>query len=496
MNQRTYKQKIERQQCFLLPPSIEEYVGEDNPVRAIDCYVESLDLKSLGFKNTDDKVTPGQPAFNPKELLKLYLYGYLHRVRSSRRLEAECQRNLEMMWLMGGLRPGYKTIADFRKNNLKALKLVNHDFVQLCKELNLFGAELVGIDGSFFRGNVAKGRIFTKDRLKRALAYVEKDIIRYLEEMNQADQQGGGDSSAHEPELIQKLDALRERQKKRQEQLSQLEKSGETQIAEVDADARLLKKGGGAIAGYNVQTAVDAKYKLIVTHEVTQDASDEQQLAPMGLAAKAKLGVDKLETTQDKGYFNTQQIKECVDNGITPYVPEPDKLARARLQGRFTRDFFHYEKDINAYQCPAGQTLTYKSSHKDRSKRIVLNYKSPAKVCANCPLKKQCLPSKTAYRTITRWEHEEVIEAHRARMANEGAEKMRERSGLCEHPFGTLKLWCGWTHFSLRGLEKVRAEMSLLVLCYNFKRVISILGLATFRAYCLIRRLNLPLVSV
>ena len=176
MNQRPYKQEKDRQQSFLLPPSIEEYVGEDNPVRAIDSYVESLDLKSLGFKNTDDKVTPGQPAFNPKELLKLYLYGYLHRVRSSRRLEAECQRNLEVMWLMGGLRPGYKTIADFRKDNLKALKMVNHDFVQLCKEVNLFGAELVGIDGSFFRGNVAKGRIFTKDRLKRALAYVEKDI--------------------------------------------------------------------------------------------------------------------------------------------------------------------------------------------------------------------------------------------------------------------------------------------------------------------------------
>jgi transposase len=495
MNERQYKQGIERQQSYLLPPSMEEYIGEDNPVRAIDSYVESLEMGTLGFKNTGGLITPGQPAYNPKGLLKLYLYGYLHRIRSSRRLEAECQRNLEVIWLLGGLRPGYKTIADFRKENLKGLKQVNQDFVQLCKELNLFGAELVGIDGSFFRGNVAKGSIFTKDRLKRSLAHLEKDITLYLEEMNQADQQGEGSPLTHDEELAQKLKALQDRQKKRQELLNQLEESGETQIAEVDADSRLLNKGGSTIAGYNVQTAVDAKHKLIVTHEVTQDASDEQQLAPMGLAAKAKLGVDKLETTQDKGYFNTQQIKECVNNGITPYVPEPDKLARARLQGRFTRDFFHYEKDINAYRCPAGQTLTYKSSHKDRSKRIVLNYQSPAKVCANCPLKKQCLPSKTAYRTIARWEHEEVIETHRARMANEGAEKMRERSGLCEHPFGTLKLWCGWTHFSLRGLEKVRAEMSLLVLCYNFKRVISILGLATFRAYCLIRRMNLPLVS-
>jgi transposase len=494
MNQRPYKQEIERHQSFLLPPSIEEYVGEDNPVRAIDSYVESLDLKSLGFKNTDDKVTPGQPAFNPKELLKLYLYGYLHRVRSSRRLEAECQRNLEVMWLMGGLRPGYKTIADFRKDNLKALKLVNHDFVQLCKELNLFGAELVGIDGSFFRGNVAKGRIFTKDRLKRALAYVEKDIARYLEEMNQADQQGEGDSSTHEPELTQKLETLRERQKKRLEQLSQLEKSGETQIAEVDADARLLKKGGGATAGYNVQTAVDAKYKLIVTHEVTQDTNDERQLAPMGLAAKAELGVDKLETTQDKGYFNVQQIKTCLENGITPYVPEPDKLARARQQGRFTHNDFHYDKEANAYHCPGGQILKYKSTFEKSGKRI-WHYRSSTPVCENCPLKRQCLSSKMSTRAIARWEHEEIIEAHRVRMDKDGAEKMRQRSGLCEHPFGTLKLLCGWTHFHLRGLEKVRAEMSLLVLCYNFKRVLQIMGLVAFQTYCLERRMNRPLVS-
>jgi transposase len=495
MIQRPYKQGIERQQSFLLPPSIEEYVGEDNPVRAIDSYVESLDLKILGFKNTDCKITPGQPAFNPKGLLKLYLYGYLHRVRSSRRLEAECQRNLEVMWLLGGLRPGYKTIADFRKENLAALKQVNRDFVQLCKELNLFGAELVGIDGSFFRGNVAKGSIFTAERLKRGLAHLEKDIARFLDEMNQADQQSEGESSSHEPELAKKLEGLRERQKKRQEQLSQLEKSEEKQIAEVDPDARLLNKGGGVVAGYNVQTVVDSKYKLIVTHAVTQDGNDEGQLAPMGLAAKAELEVDKLETTQDQGYFNAQQIKICVENGITPYVSKPDKQTHVRLKGRFTRDDFHYEHDINAYRCPAGQILHYQSS-REESGKCIWNYRSSAPICAKCPLKKQCLPSKTAYRAVTRWEHEEILVAHQERMAKEGKRKMRQRSGLCEHPFGTLKLICGWTHFLVRGLEKVKAEMSLLVLSYNFKRVLNILGLSAFQAYCLIRRINRPLVSV
>lgn len=495
MSQRTYKQGIERQQSFLLPPSIEEYVGEDNPVRAIDSYVESLDLKILGFKNTDGKITPGQPAYNPKGLLKLYLYGYLHRVRSSRRLEAECGRNLEVMWMLGGLRPGYKSIADFRKENLQALKQVNRDFVQLCKELDLFGAELVGIDGSFFRGNVAKWRIFTPERLKRALAHLEKDIASYLDEMNQVDQQGEGESSTHEPELAKKLEDLRERQKKRREQLSQLEKSGEKQIAEVDPDARLLYKRGGVIAGYNVQTAVDSKHKLIVTHAVTQDGNDEGQLAPMGLAAKAELGVDKLETTQDQGYFNAPQIKICVENGITPYVSKPDKQAYVRLQGRFSRDDFHYEHAINAYRCPAGHLLNYQSCREEAGKQI-WNYRSSAPVCAKCPLKKQCLPSKTAYRVVTRWEHEEVLEAHLQRMAKDGKRKMRQRKGLCEHPFGTLKLMCGWTHFLVRGLDKVKAEMSLLVLSYNFKRVLKIVGLSAFQAYCLIRRINRPLVSV
>jgi transposase len=492
MNQRQYKQGIDRQQGYLLPPSVEEYVGEDNPVRAIDTYVNSLDLEVLGFQNAGGELSPGQPAYSPGALLKLYLYGYLQRVRSSRRLEAECQRNLEVIWLLEGVRPGYKTIADFRKTNLKALKAVNRDFVQLCKELDLFGAELVGIDGSFLRGNVAKSRIYTPERLKRALAYVEKDIARYMKELEQSDQQEG-DPASQEGELAKKLEALRQRQEKRQGQLSQIEKSGEKQIAEVDPDARLLNKGGGTVAGYNVQTAVDAKHKLIVTHEVTQDGNDEQQLAPMGLAAKAELGVERLETTQDQGYFNVAQIKTCLENGITPYVSEPDKQAQTRQQGRFTRAEFSYDAQANLYRCPANQELKFSSTVVKRGKTIWY-YRSSVPICGACPLKKQCLPAKTPNRIIVRWEHEDIIEAHRARMAKEGPQKMHQRSGLCEHPFGTLKLWCGWTHFLMRGLDKVRAEMGLLVLAYNFKRVLNILGLSVFRAYCLMRRMSQPIL--
>ena len=353
---------------------------------------------------------------------------------------------------------------------------------------------MVGIDGSFFRGNVAKKSIYTTERLKRALKYVEQDIAKYLQELEQADQQEEQPPQA-DPALGEKLKKLRERQKKRTEQLQQMEASGEKQIAEVDEDARLLsKKGHGTIAGYNVQTAVDSKHKLIVTGAVVQDGNDEQQLAPMGKAAKAQLGVEKLTTTQDQGYFNAKQIKECLESGITPYVPEPDKQAQVRQQGRFTRDEFTYNAQANCYLCPAKQVLKFSKTSLKNGKRI-FHYCSRATVCGKCPLQGKCLPKKNKYRTVTRWEYEEIIEAHRERMEKDGTERMRQRAELCEHPFGTLKLWCGWTHFLLRGLEKVRAEFSLMMLSYNFRRVLTILGLEAFRTYCLNRRLHSPVMS-
>jgi transposase len=490
MRKRRYKQGIDRRQAYLMPPTVDELIAQDNPVRAIEAYVDSLDLEAMGFKNAGGELTPGQPAYHPRIFVKLYLYGYLHRIRSSRRLEAECQRNLEVIWLVEGLRPSYKSIADFRKDNLEALKALHRDFVQLCRDLELFGAELVGIDGSFFRGNVSKKSIYTPGRLKRALERIERDIAQYLQELDQADEQEEGTSQS-EPELKEKLQQLRDRQKKHKERMQKLEDSGEKQLAEVDEDARLLsKKGAGTIAGYNVQTVVDSKHKLLVCGEVTQDGNDQQQLEPMGKAAKAGLEVDELTTVQDRGYFNAQQIKECQKAGITPYVPEPDKQAQVRQQGRFSRDEFVYDAQANAYVCPAGEELKFSTTVEKRGKNIH-HYRSQAVICEQCPLKAKCLPKKTPYRKVTRWEHEEVIEAHRARMAEEGAEKMRQRAELCEHPFGTLKQWCGWTHFLLRGLEKVRAEFSLLMLSYNFRRVLSIFGVATFRAYCRTRmRLN------
>lgn len=488
MRKRHHKQGIQRGQGYLLPPSIEEYVGEDNPVRAIDSYVDSLDVEELSFKNAGGELKAGQPAYHPKMLLKLYLYGYLNRVRSSRRLALECQRNLEVIWLVEGQKPSHQTIADFRADNLAGLKQVTKDFVQVCKELDLFGAELVAIDGTFMRGNVGKDSIYTADRLKRALVHLEADIATYLQELAQADQQEK-EGQGKPGELVNKLEQLRQRQQKRQEQVAQLEASGETQVAEVDQDARLLNKGGGCVAGYNVQAAVDSKHSLLVVTEAVQDGNDEGQLAPMGQAAKEVLAVETLTTTQDQGYFNAQQIKACEEQGITPYVPEPNKQAQACQEGRFMRDDFSYDPQANIYRCPHGQELKFSATQRKGKKDIRL-YRSSVPVCAACPLQHQCLPKKTHYRTIARWEHEALIEAHRERMAKDGREKMRQRAAICEHVFGTLKQWCGWTHFLLRGLDKVRAELSLLMLAYNFKRVLNILGVAAFRAFCLNRRLQ------
>lgn len=490
MTKRKYKEGIDRNQEMLLPPRVEEYVAEDNPVRAIDIYVDSIDLAELGFHHTGEGLTPGQPAYPPGALLKLYLYGYLNHVRSSRRLEKETQRNLEVIWLMRGLRPSYKTIADFRKDNLKALQEVNKDFLQVCKELGLFGGELVGIDGSYFQGNVSKGSIYTEKRLQKALEKLEKQIENYLEEMDKTDAEEA-DQEGDDQSMEEKLATLKKRQQKHQERLEKLAESGEGQLAEVDEDARLLSKNGQSVAGYNVQLAVDEKHKLLVACEVTNDGNDLKQLEPMAKKAKQVLEVETLEAVADTGYFNAQHIKACLEAGITPYVPEQDWQTRTREQGRFSREDFHYHAELDGYECPAGQLLKRKRTW-NKDGKLMFGYASQASICAQCSQKATCLPAKTPYRQIYRWEHEQIVEAHRERMTQQGGEKMRQRAALAEHPFGTLKQWCGGAHFLLRSKEKASTEMALLMLSYNLIRVLNILGLETFRAHCLLRAKNRP----
>lgn len=485
MGKRQYKQGQDRKQGMLLPIRVEDYISEENAVRAVDVYVDSLDLEGLGFGNTEGGVCAGQPAYPPGGLLKLYLYGFLQGVRSSRKLARECERNLEVIWLLEGLQPSYKTVADFRKENLTALKAVNKDFVLLCQELDLFGGELVGVDGSHFRGNVGKKSIYTEKRLKKSLERLEKVIEGYLAELEKTDaaETYSEEETAH---LAEKLEKLKARQEKSQVRLKKLRASGEKQLAEVDEDARLLSKNGQSVAGYNVQTVVDEKHKLLVTCAVTQDGNDTQQLAPMAKQAKQVLGVSHLEVVCDAGYNNFDQIKECLDAEIVPYVPEPDRNTRFGAQGRFTRDRFTYQADQDCYTCPAGRALL-REGEMVRHGQVRHCYRSQPPICANCLLKTQCLSTKCRYRSLYRWEHEDIIEAHRHRMAHKGRAKMALRACLSEHPFGTLKRWCGWNHFLLRGLSKVRAEMELWMLGYNFKRVLSILGLEKFKEYCLRR---------
>jgi transposase len=474
---------------MLLPPSVEEYVGPDNPIRAIDAYVDSLDLTALGFTHADGDFGAGQPAYAPAALLKLYIYGYLMRVRSSRMLERETHRNVEVMWLIAGLRPTYKTIADFRKDNAGALKATHRDFVLLCQELDLYGAELVAIDGSFFRGNVAKASIHTESRLKRRLKRIDQDIDTYLKALEQADADNA--PLGEDRHLVEKLALLKQRQVETRGRLKALKNNGETQYAEVDPDARLLQKNGQVVAGYNVQIAVDSKHKLLVEGEVTHDGNDTQQLLPMATRAKEVLGVNSLTVTADAGYHNVTHLTACPDAGITPYVPEPTHRGPMNPVTRLPRAAFTFEPEHNRYRCPQSQVLNWRRTVEENGKRV-MNYVSQRGDCATCPQRNRCLPAKTPYREIYRYEHEDAIDAHRKRQAEHGEAYRRQRACLAEHPFGTLKRWCGWTHFLVRGFVKVGGEMALLMLCYNFRRVISILGIETWRERLRQRRKRHP----
>jgi transposase len=492
MTARRYQQTLNRQQEMLLPSRIDEYVSQNNTVRAIDAYVNTLNLQALDFKHSAVVLTAGQPPYNPAALLKLYLYGYLQGIRSSRKLERETCRNLEVIWLVEGLLPTYKTLADFRKDNSAALKATNRDFLLLCKELALFGGEEVAVDGSFFNADASKASIYTEDHLNKQLAYLERKITEYqqaLTEQDANDDKAGKGSLVEDEQLGDKIKRLQEKQAEKKKWQEKLQQSGNTQISTVDADARLLTKRGQTVAGYNVQIAVDAKHKLIVAQEVTQDGNDTQQLAPMLEKAQEILQSENLTGLADAGYFSATQIKASVDQNIEVYVPVPQYSSSAQKQGRFGLDQFPYHAEQNYYTCPQGHTLQPGENRQKKDGKNVLRYRSQTSDCAACPLREQCLTSKAKIREIFRWEHQEVIEAHKKRMADDPA-VMKRRGALVEHPFGTLKHRAGMNHFLMRGLEKCGGEFSLMVLGYNFTRVLNILGVGFLRDYCVQRQEN------
>ena len=459
---------LERSQTLLFPERLEDYVDQENPVRFLDAFVEKLDLAQLGFAKAVCAAT-GAPPYPPAALLKLYLYGYLHRCRSSRSLEAECHRNVELIWLTGKLAPDFKTIADFRKDNLKALKAVHRQFIVLCRQLDLFGGQLLAIDGSKFRAVNSRDNNFSAARLKELIAHTDARLAEYLKTLDQADAAEPASTPLDKAALQQKIAALQDKRDWHEELLAQLDEE-QKQISVTDPDTRRMHTGNGNVVGYNAQLAVDAKHKLIAAADVTNDVTDYRQLAKVALEAKANLGVQQTEVVADKGYYNATEVSRCVEQHITPHIPKADTSANTQ-QGLFGKRQFRYDAQKNVYVCPGNQELTYRFSTHELG-RDIHYYRASA--CKQCALKSQCTRNK-ANRTITREDNEALMEAMAQRLKRE-PEKFRLRKSLVEHPFGTIKRWMGCTHFTLKGLEKVRTEWSLITLAYNLKRVLNLVS--------------------
>jgi transposase len=459
----------DRNQVSLLPECVDDYVAEDNPVRVIEAFVEQLELREMGFEGVDPEAT-GRPAYHPSVLLKIYIYGYLNRVQSSRRLEHETQRNIELMWLTGRLMPDFKTIANFRKDNGKAIRRVCRQFMVLCRELNLFTQALVAIDGSKFKAVNNRDKNFTAAKMKRRMAAINESIERYLRAMDTADRAEPEVAALKKGRLQDKIEALKQQMERLRAIETQMHASPDQQVSLTDPDARSMKNREGGIVGYNVQRAVDAEHHLIVAHEVINEGVDRDQLSTMAEKAKQALGADELTVVADRGYFKSERILECTNAGITPLVPKTI-TSNSRAEGRFEKQDFIYVAADDEYRCPAGERAIWRFTTVENGLTI---HKYWASACPRCPIKAQCTTGD--YRRITRWQHEVVLEAMQERLDRQ-PDSMRVRRRTAEHPFGTLKMWMGATHFLTRTLARVRTEMSLHVLAYNLKRVMQILGI-------------------
>lgn len=467
---------VDRMQSSLFPEAVENYVEADSLVRVVDAFVDALDVAALGFA----RATPadeGRPGYDPRVLLKLFIYGYLNRVRSSRRLERETHRNVELVWLLRFARPDHKTISDFRAAHAKALKGVLREFVSLCQRLDLVGAETVGIDGSKFRAVNAKAQSFTPRELRRHLARIDAQVKDYLATVAAADHAADAQqlpSAVVVPDLAGKLAQLEARRAEYQQMLAQLDASGATQVTLTDPESRRMKVKQGTEVCYNAQIAVDAKAHLIVTTAVTNEVTDVQQLAPMATAVQAALGVPALAVTADKGYHNAAGLAQCVDAGITPTVPKPSATTRAASEG-FAKERFAYVAEQDVYRCPVGAELPFQFERDEAGEQHRYYFNNA--VCVDCPLRAQCTTQKdrSQGRRIKRWAREAVVEAVADRVRGNRA-AMVQRKSLVEHPFGTIKRWDDGSYFLLRGLEKVDGEFSLMALAYNIRRAINMLG--------------------
>ncbi len=463
---------VDRSQSTLFPDRLEDWIGDDNAVRVIDVFVDGLDLGGLGFGRVEPRAT-GRPGYHPSDLLKLYIYGYLNRVQSSRRLEREAGRNVEVMWLTGRLTPDHKTIADFRKDYGRGIRKVCAQFVALCRQFGLLADASVAIDGAKFKAVNTRDRNFTKAKMTRRMAQIEEGVARYLGQLDSADRQ--------EPSLARtsKIEHLNDKIAKLKEEmvrLAALEEEmlarPEQQISLTDPDARSMATSGrgSGMVGYNVQAAVDTEHHLIVTHEVINTGTDKSQLSHMAKRTKAALGTDKLDVVADRGYFKSEEILTCDEAGITVTLPKP-QTSNKKAKGLFVKPDFVYLADEDVYRCPAGNHLSYRFTSQERGLMLRRYWTND---CQHCAIKHRCTTGKE--RRITRWEREDVLDAVQQRL-DEHPEKMRQRRETVEHPFGTIKYWMGYTHFQMKTLSRVGTEMALHVLAYNLKRVMNILGI-------------------
>jgi len=461
----------DRSQATLFPERLDDYIAADNAVRVIDAFVDKLDLQALGFTRAEPSAT-GRPGYHPAVLLKMYVYGYLNRLQSSHRLERESHRNVELIWLTGRLMPDFKTIADFRKDNRQAIRRVCLEFVGVCRELKLFSATLVAIDGSKFKAVNSRDKNFTRKSVKRRLQKTQANIDRYLAKLDAVDREAPEIRAVTAAELTQKIASMEAKMEELKAREAEVAAHPDKQVSLTDPDARsMIKAGGGSQVGYNVQTAVDDKHHLIAAHEVTNAPTDRDQLATMAGQAKAALGAEALTVVADPGYYEGEEIVDCYQAGIKALVPKPD-TSRSKARGRFAKSDFRYDAERNEYLCPAGQRLTYRFDSEEHGKTLWV-YMARNRDCAACPLRPQCTTSKA--RRIKRWEQEHVLDQAAAEL-KQHPDAMRRRKALVEHPYATLKQWMGSTHFLMKRLPNVQAEMSLHVLAYNLRRAINVLG--------------------
>lgn len=469
---------IDRNQKIMFPEYVEDYVEEDNPIRVIDEYVETLNFIEMGFTKTTE-IRPGAPGYHPSILMKLYLYGYSNGIRSTRKLESEANRNIEVMWLLRRLKPDFKTIADFRKENRNNLVKVFKDFSLLCKELGLYGKELIAVDGTKFKANNSKRNNYNQKKIDRQVKYIDEKTQEYLKALENNDSTEENQVKYSSEEIKEKLEYLKQRKKTYEAIEQELKESGETEISTVDPDSRLMEnKKNGLEMGYNLQIAVDEKHKLIVDFDVTQNASDQGNLNAMSQKAKKAFNMedkDELELLADKGFYQAEDLKKCEENNTITYVSK-QTYANSTNDREFYTDKFKYDKDKDIYLCPGGYELN-KINHKkeDRKSTKYRNYEA----CKNCEYKTRCTTAVKG-RIITRSKDQDFLDKVDAR-TQENMDKYLQRQMIVEHPFGTIKRTMNAGYYLCRGMESILGETSLIMLAYNFKRVLNIVGIDNLR---------------